>query len=810
MSLGVCLPDLMDQGKVPRARGQQLLQRYRRMVASFEPALGRAGAEAKATDALVKLMESELRQAKRRAGLQVRAQKAWLARRRAETGTGPIDAAAAVDELARLDKRIDAVRNTMLVRFDEFLARHRRNLLGQLRNRSDLVDVVRARFGERVDDANVRELAEAMGQAMDMARQRFNAAGGHIGKLDDYGFPQRHDARLVGAVPFEEWLAFSPIERARVRDVETGEFATGLRRQAILRAAYERISTDGGAAMTPGSVGAGSLANRRADPRVIHFENADDWLAYLERFGGTDNVYDVFVGHLSSMARDIVMMEAMGPNPAATLRFQQDWLEKSAKQAKDWSAIDRTVGRKDALQHVYDELTGANKAPANRQLALGFSAFRSLQVASKLGSAILSAVPDFATLAVTAGYNRVPVMQTFGRYLTLWNPAAEGDRRLAVRLGLVTDEYLALSSATARYTGEELTGEISRRMADFTMRAQGLGRHTRNGQWAFGMEFLGHLTDMRERPIGALDPALQRQMAHYGIGAGDWDAYRATAPKDERGTGWIFPTDVAERRVGERVLEMVLAETDHALIMPDIRTRSLLGRARPGSLGGEILKSTLLFKSFPLAILNLHGRRMLEQAGGWNKARYAVALAGLMMAGGAVSVQLKLLASGKDPQPMDDPRFWGRATAQSGAFGLVGDLMYNSTNSYGGGLAQTLAGPGVELATNVGDLTIGNAVKLLDGDAATETDAGRDLSRLIRSEVPFRSLWYSRLAWERLFADQVQGWLDEDVETVYARMERRAGKEGTAYWWRPGELAPGRAPDLPNAFGRVDGAPLPE
>lgn len=805
MSLSVCIPDLIKAGTLKGAKAERAQSLYDDLLPQYEGKFGRAAAEAMATKKTIEALENELAHKKLVVGLTAKAQSKWLGEMRAAAGgkAAAFDPFLARSKLESLDKRVDAVRNQYLAGFSKMLEKHRRNVLGQVRDRDDLMLALRERFGESTGDLNAKELADAMGATMDALRVRRNAAGGNTKKLDDFIFPQGQDSRLVRSVSYDEWRARPEIERARIRDIETGEWATGMRREAILRRSYDSIASDGANSAKPGANFGGSMANQRADARVIHFANADDWMSYQQRFGGNDNIYDIFVGHVSAMAREIALMEELGPNPAAMIRFQKEWLRKSIGEHGTQAQVDKAPGYVNRLQDTFDELTAANKVPDSRRLALTFSGVRAVQTAAKLGSAILSVVPDFATMMHTARYNRIPVMRALGRYMALWTPGNAADRELAVRLGLVTDDWLALSSASYRYTGEELTGEVTRRLADFVLRSQGLSRHTRNGQWAFGMEFFGHLSAMRERTFDALDPALQRQMQGYGVSPRDWDAWRGSKVTEERGSTWILPEDVKDRGAAERMLQMVLSETDYAILMPDIRTRTQMGSMfRPGTWKGEIAKSALLFKSFPMTMINLHGRRMLAQEGGWNKAAYGLTLFTMLVAGGALSAQIKTIASGKDPAPMDDPKFLAKAIVQSGGLGIFGDLLYNSTNSFGGGLAQTILGPLAQTTANVGQLTIGNAVRAFDGDEKTDTRIGRDVSQLLRYEVPGGNLWYLRQAWQRGVMDNIQRLIDPSADEFYDRQVKRAEKEGTQFWLPPGEWLDGaRLPDLGNAWG---------
>lgn len=810
MSLTVCIPDLIEQGKIPPERQQEVSSLYDRLLAEkLASGMDRPTAETMATNMALQLLKREAMRKKANLLKQHQRQQAWLDDMRIRSGDGKaIQFKPAIDRMVEIDKKIDTVRGRFFATLGDFLKNHRRNLMGELRNKEDLQQVGRALFGELVDDLNAREISDAIARVFEVARKRFNQAGGDIGKLKEGYIPQRHDSRAIRAAGFEQWRAHPSIESVKVRDLETGEWATGPKRETLLRDIYESLRTEGANKMNPGQVFGGAMANRRGDPRILHFDGYDNWIAYQRDFGGGEDVYDTIVSHLSMMARDIAMMEEMGPNPAAMLRFQQGWLEKSARIDGDQADIDgkfmrgkSIAGKREGLQNYYDELTGANRIPHNRPLALGFSAIRSVQTASKLGSAVLSAVADFATLLRTAAFNDVPVMKTMGRYLSLWTNGQ--DRELAVRLGLVTDDFINMNASSSRYLGEELQGELSRRLAQFVIRGQGLARHTRNGQWAFGMEFLNHLSMMRDRSFANLDPALQRQMRRHGIGDVDWDNYRTTKTQTQKGTEWIFPSDNQE--VGEKFLQMVLTETDYAVIVPDLRTRTQIGSMlRPGTFVGEIGRSAFLFKAFPMAILNLHGRRMIEQSSLKGMAGYIVPLMLGLTAMGALGAQLKMLAAGKDPQPMDDPKFFGKAIIQGGGLGLFGDLLYNSQNSYGGGVQNTLLGPLIgQTIPNLWDATAGNVTRALDGDDSTEAEFGKDIALTLEKEMPLRNLWYSRLIWERTITDSIRELVDPDYAKAFDRMEKRAEKEGTAYFARPGEgLSDIRLPDFDNGGGQ--------
>ena len=70
-------------------------------------------------------------------------------------------------------------------------------------------------------------------------------------------------------------------------------------------------------------------------------------------------------------------------------------------------------------------------------------------------------------------------------------------------------------------------------------------------------------------------------------------------------------------------------------------------------------------------------------------------------------------------------------------------------------------------------------------------------ARFVRSNTPGSSIWYGRLALDRLLWDRLQQQVDPDAGGAFGRMERRARQEtGQDYWWGPGEAQLARGPSF--------------
>ena len=795
MSLGRCIPQLVDDGSITPERAGKVMALYDELLAGYRETMGEAAAEAAATTKAVEQLAIEAAQRKRQTLLQVAAQRRMVKdletfKKRGKDGEVHPEAAVALfdhDERApysNVEARRKVIRGRAHAMMDEVLARHHTDVTGRVRAKAGLREIVRELFGEDTGIAAAKELAQAWERTAEMLRTRFNAAGGHVGKMERWGLPQSHDSRAVRKAGFEAWRdEIAPrLDRERMIDEATGQPFTPQRFQVALRQVWETIRSEGWNTREAGTFAGGKLANRHADSRFLIFKSADDWMDYQERFGA-GSAFDSMMGHIDYMARDTAMMEILGPNPKASVQWLKDNLTKSAAliEAPDSKATDRAYKAGRQIDRLYAEITGAANRPENRTLALAFSALRSMQTAAKLGGATLSALTDVGFQSSTRYYNGLKQATIIRDYLKLMRPFSKSDQRLAVRQGLIAEEWSRQASAQNRYLNEELTGEVSRRLAEGVLRVSGLSRWTQAGRWAFGMEFLGMITAQSVKTFDKLEPGFARALQRYGIGPGEWEVVRRTPLEKDGGTHWLKPANVEDAELGDRLMEMIATETDYAVPTADLRTRALMHSVAPsGTLIGETIKSGFLFKSFGISMIIMQGRRMMQQSAG-DAARYAAGMVISTTLMAALVIQLKALFAGQDVKPMDDADFWAAAAFQGGGFGIFGDFVKASESRVGGGLAQTAAGPLVG--------SVDNAVKAAKGSTTQKI-------KFVKAELPGQSLWYTRLAFDRLIADQIQREIDPDHADAWRRMARYAKEQRTKYWWKPGDTEPRRAPSF--------------
>lgn len=830
-----CMANAVAGGEISQGDARRLKEEFERLrEAKANGSSTRADEEAKR--ALAELLKAENEHAKRKAKLSLRSIREIDAQLRSfRTATGEADVAAAA--LAKLenfgeakagtgfssvDGRAKAITGMAHARMEAALHHFRRGAFGGDKTRwnaAQLDNVVREAFGEDTGDVAAKGFAKTWEDTAEWLRQRFNAAGGAIGKLDRWGLPQHHDARALKKAGLEVWKeAIRPkLDLARMRHPLSGTPVTERELDALLTDIYYSVTTDGWIDRQPSRqrFGKGALANQRAEHRFLIFRTADEWMEYQRDFGGGD-AFGAMMGHINMMARDIAAMEVLGPNPAGTV----EWLKQAVRREAEMKAVGKPAnfaGRGDPLDRaaqverridrVWRSLRGDLNTPVNTKAANMLGAARSVITAGVLGQAALSALSDLGFAAAARRFAGLPAETAV--LPDLVRAMAPATRREAVEAGLILDAAQHVFAQQARYVGTLQGPEWANYLADRVLTWSGLTPWTQAARHAFGLAFQVEAGRRVGDAFDQLPEALQRTFGRYGISPREWDLIRKAPLHKAGGGAMLRPNEIAQRidpRLAERYLEMMLQETEYAVPSGSHRSRTaLLSDQQPGTFWGEMLRSFAQFKSFGSVVILTHGARIHAML-----ARRESRMAGAAYAGsllfttallGGLSLQLKQIAAGRDPRDMggpSDPKtaasFWGAAMLQGGGLGIYGDFLFADLNRFGGGFATTLAGPLVGKANDFWNLTAGNVAQLASDET---THFGRELVRFSKGLIPGGNIWYLKLGFERAFLDQLQYLVDPEAADAFRRQQKNwARNTGQEFFWQPGAAMPTRAPDL--------------
>lgn len=715
---------------------------------------------------------------------------------------------------------------TTMARLTDAWESIRPGMLGFLANKEAEEQFVRALHGNTRDARpEIVKAAKAWADTAESLRQRFNAAGGIVGKLDNWGMPHAWSQDLAIKAGKERFVSVMQKLVDRRRYVhEDGRAYTDDEMAAFLGEAWVTIVTNGAnkPVVSNGPPGGRSVkANRNSQARQIHFRDGDAYIEAMREFSGR-NVFDVMVAHAKRMSADIALIEQFGPNADLTAQHFIDQIRAEEANANPGNAakIEATAAR---IANLYDFVAGNAAPPPNRRLANAAAAVRAWLTASKLGSAAVTSISDEGTLYLTSKVNNLPLVQVFLNEVRALNPADRAEKRLAQRAGLLVH---TMSDEMDRWGTETLGQQIPDKIASAVMRASGLSAITEARRRAFSitmMDAIGEVTRHVD-DVTKLDPGDWRLLRDKGITGEEWAIWRAATPETWRGNDTVLTPEaiyaipdaeiakaapgvapaVARERAASKLLAVVLEEQDIAIIEPGARERSMIQAGTvKGTVKGELVRSFFQFKTFPIAMMMRHWQRAMGMySGARGRAGYIATLVAAQTVMGAVAMEVNDILSGKDPRNLDPTetnglKNWLAAALKGGSLGLYGDFLFAETTQYGQSLLGALAGPAAGFIEDVDDLTRGNIMQAMRGEDA---DVGAEAVKFARGYTPGSSLWYAKASLDRLVFHQMQEYFSPGYLN---RMKNRAREtQGTTYWWNPGDWpTEARAPDLEKIAG---------
>lgn len=808
MSIQDCLERLVAAKRISQKAADDALVLHTGVQSRLYPAMGPASADAAAALEVAKIMAQAAKERKLQAA-KIAIRQAEVLSRMEKHGKGKVAGLMGalvrdnwedgrVGETINVESHTEAVTKRLLKIMGGALEPYKSTLAGLRQDTETVWNVVDELFGVDTGDTSARAAAKGFSDAVAYAVDRVKREGKPLTVLEDWRLPQFWDTGRVRKFSEREftddlWREYEA-GNLKVMDSEAPGEAPVAAVPGIIQNAYKDIKFGRGQ-----GGGAGGFSNQL---RVFRFNNADAYKRMMKKYGvGDGGLYNVLMGHIGAMAKDIAFTEVLGPQHAKTFErlmevAGRDYEERFGIGGRIVSSI--TGNSPAAAKRTYDYLSGKLSIPESELMAGIFGGMRNLQTASRLGSAVVAALPgDSVTATLASNYNGIPASSVLARTVADLATGGAENEEIARQIGLTAATIMESALGTKRFA-DEIVGEgVTARLAESVIRLQGLSVWTETLKRSFAMEFMGFAARQADHAFDALDPAFRGFLQRYGFTAAEWEKLRATPVMEANGARFFDASAVADQRLGDRFMSAVIDERHFAVIEPDARIRQATsGGVARGTLIGEIVRSVSQFKSFPMTLMMTHMMRATTQGSMANRAYRTTQMLLLMTMGGAALTQVQSIIAGRDPQPMDSGRFWTQAFLRGGGGGMMADFVYSSTSRGGQGITEYLAGPALgSVIGAAGDA----ATTLADGRIWTgeKRMTGKMLSQHIKAWVPGSSLWFSKLATDRLIFDNIQAMIDPDYRKSFARFEKRMKKDyDQRFWWRPGQTLPDRPPDM--------------
>jgi hypothetical protein len=853
MGLKDCLISAVDQKAITREEASFLSDEFDQRFAQHRLSMGDDLAKAKARKDLEIQLKAEAAEARRRADLTEARRlgvKGYLQDYRGRDGKANVfEAAMALLShygfrgSSSVRGKTEAIIIGAQKNLDKVMSSfERKGLLGKRANKALQGDVVRELHGEASGDATAKQLARAINSVFEDLRQRFNAAGGAIGKIDNFGLPHTHDRLKVKAAGRDAWKAEIKglLDPSRMSNPLTGQPLTAGGLDQALDHVWESIVSNGRAHLQPSMVrrGQGAIASQRQEERFLTFRDAASWMQYNQKYGKGDVVQAIF-GHVNGMARDIAAMEVLGPNPAAMVEYMKQAVASEIGQletGKPTLAKGATLFKDSQakvaeyrIDSLWQALRGRPEVASGA--ATTTSNIKNVLTGTQLGATVfLAASTDPFVARAARKLAGLPLTSTIMDMVKL---VSKGNRDEIISSGVMWEEYLHVMNDELRFAGPAVGSDWSRWVADRGVTLSGLQPLTVGRKLLEARAWQKTVADNAGKTFGQLDARFRTALEGFGVTKAHWDIWRQA--KDP--AGFVTPRQIelnggavqyidmrtaaphsiaaeakalSHRDAGEKLAEVINSWSERSVPSGTPNSRSLFhGKAERGTVGGELLDFLLQYKSFGLSFTAMQmeavGEMAARRGGGKgfrSGAAYFAPMAIMLTLGGAAYLQIKSLLDFKKPEdfnPATNPGFWFRAGIQGGGFGLFGDFVKSTENRFGQSMLESLAGPGVAFIGDTAGLTAGTllaATRKEESHGKEKTfmekaNPGRKLTQYLRRYTPVvASHWLTRGVYNRLVLDNLQWLTDPQADKSFKAQIGLQKKNGTPYIVAPGQLTP--------------------
>jgi hypothetical protein len=691
-----------------------------------------------------------------------------------------------------------------------------------LRNKNAERLMWRAMAGDADVPPEYARAAKALHTVFDRMKTRYNAAGGDIGTLDNYDMPHSWSLTKVLKAGKDTFVNTMLPLMNRDRYVnEDGSVMSDQQMKDFLGEAWTTIATDGANKLDANvSFGNGIKANRHNQERQIHLKDGTATLQALGMY--SDKAFlEALQSHVRGMARDIGLLEQFGPNPDLLIKSKLNKYAGELANA-DPQAYNDARHTIDRVSNLYNYLSGnSHEAPVNETLAGTSATIRNYISGVLTASSGFTRLTDNGTLYPTAYMNGLPIFKVFKNQFLHF--ASGEQREMARRMGLMLQTQM---DTLNRFSSENLGQTWSKQFSSFMLRASLHNVIAEANQNAFSMtafDALGKLT-RNVANIADLEGNDGRFLKAAGVDQKTWDIWRMAELDKGRGSDSLLtadkiyqiqdgklqaafpgenPTRLREQ-AATALLGSVRSEEANAVMEPGatehVQFQKVLGQK--GTVTGELTRSMLMFKSYPLAIINRQIIGAWRRYEGMGRVGYLSAMLAGTTVMGAIANWLKDIVAGRDPRTLDPSTAVGKknllsAIAKGGGLGVYGDFLFDDANSYGAALGQVALGPVGERVAQLADLTVGYGKEMFahpEAAAKINQQEAQKATTFIKGNFPGMNAWYAKAILDHLIFRNLNEYIAPGYnERLQARSQRLYG---TSYWWQPSESMPSRLPQF--------------
>jgi hypothetical protein len=509
----------------------------------------------------------------------------------------------------------DVYRPAIATKMHEFDDAYSSKLAGIKQDVSGIRNMIQELKGVDTGDPVAKMAAKSWKNATDYAAAKAQQLGKGWKPDEDWKLPQFWEADRVRQ--FGDGAFKADIQKEidggglKVFDRDTRQpVVDPAKRAEIIDGASRDIRMDQNRTTGPSSV-------FKDETRVFRFPDdkagSAAYLRLMDKYGaGEGGYFNMMQSHAQSMARELSMLHQFGPDFRASTSQLVDYaIAKSAERSLDPPV--RTAGEKlgdffmrwvespTAAKVMQKFMTGQLSGVEGKTMASMFGGVRAFMTATKLGGAVLSAVPGDTVNALMAssyhGLNSGRLINAIVHNLFVHDPEREA---IALKLGIITHTVSREAITSARF-GDELIGKgVFQKFAQGVIRASGLHAWDDALRSTFSQEFLASLGDRMGKPFGELDEPFARFLTDFGFTPADWSKISAAQAIGPGPVKFLLPSSIEDEALRVKLLSAIGDVKQFAYLAGGSNRMSAIatGGAARGTWARESSQSFFQFKIF--------------------------------------------------------------------------------------------------------------------------------------------------------------------------------------------------------------------
>lgn len=408
-------------------------------------------------------------------------------------------------------------------------------------------------------DASIVKIANIIHKFDKRKTKMLNDAGALVSRTPSLMLKMSHDTRKIADATESVWIK----DVSDLLDLDAMSKDLDVDLKDFMKQLYNDLATGRHMVAQAGDEGNipvgylssnASLARKLSTTNRLIFKDGGAHFEYLQKYGSSDApVRNSVLSGFEHDARNIGLMEVLGPNPRALLtkivRKKINHLRTHDIAAHNEFNRDMVNGLPRAVDEVFKDVDGTTRIPGKPTAARIAAVARILANAVHLGNVLFRSLNDFGTIMSEAKFQGVPWAQAVNTHFqAVHNALAPGERpEFLKHLGIAQEALIG--DAIGRLDAGDINVGLMSGLQQKFFKLNGMTYWNDALKSSFAMLQASHLgshANLTLRELAEKTPKLKRLFDMFDIDEVDWEFIRKTAWADHKKRALVTPDKIDE------------------------------------------------------------------------------------------------------------------------------------------------------------------------------------------------------------------------------------------------------------------------